>query len=152
MQRVAWGFLRKQVLQCCQKLLEIYKFSDSNAERRSLSIYRLWCRPRPSLNVKLCRWIVARKILISRRASSRKTPEKASAAEHGLGKRLTVLLIQDRSNNFVCLVPRRLSRCERGGRAREEGKGKGCETSGRFCFQDGGMFNGGWLRNFQNEA
>ena len=24
-----------------------------------------------------------------------------------------------------------------GGRAREEGKGKGCETSGRFCFQDG---------------
>ena len=42
-----------------------------------------------------------------------------------------------------CLVPRRLSRCERGGRARDEGKGKGCETSGRFCFQDGGMFNGG---------
>ena len=22
-------------------------------------------------------------------------------------------------------------------------KGKGCETSGRFCFQDDGMFNGG---------
>ena len=41
------------------------------------------------------------KILISRRASSRKTPETASAAEHGLRKRLTVLLlIQGRSNNF----------------------------------------------------
>ena len=42
-----------------------------------------------------------------------------------------------------CPVPRRLSPCERGGRARDEGKGKGCETSGRFCFQDGGVFNGG---------
>ena len=28
-----------------------------------------------------------------------------------------------------CLVPRRLSRCERGGRAREKGKGKGCPWS-----------------------
>ena len=43
-----------------------------------------------------------KKILISRRASSRKTPETASAAEHGLRKRLTVLLlIQGRSNNFA---------------------------------------------------
>lgn len=43
------------------------------------------------------------KILISRRASSRKTPEMASAAEHGLHKRVTVLslLIQGLSNNFV---------------------------------------------------
>ena len=42
-----------------------------------------------------------KKILISRRASSSKTSETASAAEHGLRKRLTVLLlIQGRSNNF----------------------------------------------------
>ena len=41
------------------------------------------------------------KILISRRASFRKTPETASAAEHGLRKHLTVLLlIQSRSNNL----------------------------------------------------
>ena len=33
------------------------------------------------------------KLLISRRASSRKTPETASAAENGLHKRLTVLLL-----------------------------------------------------------
>ena len=32
------------------------------------------------------------KISISRRVSSRKTPETASAAKHGLRKRLTVLL------------------------------------------------------------
>ena len=50
-----------------------------------------------------------------------------------------------------CLVPRRLSRCERGGRAREEVKGKGCEASGRFCFQDGGMFNGGDYAIFKKE-
>ena len=36
-----------------------------------------------------------------------------------------------------------LYRCESGGRAREEGKGKGRETSGRFCSQDGEIFNGG---------
>ena len=43
-----------------------------------------------------------KEIFISRRASSRKTPETASAAEHGLRKRLTVLLlIQGRSNNFL---------------------------------------------------
>ena len=36
-----------------------------------------------------------------------------------------------------------LSRCENGGRAREEGEGTGRETSGRECFQDDGMFNGG---------
>ena len=40
-------------------------------------------------------------ILISRRAFSRKTPETASAAEHGLRERLMVLLlIQGRSNEF----------------------------------------------------
>ena len=44
-----------------------------------------------------------------------------------------------------CLVPRRLSLGH--GRAREEGKAKGRETPGRFCFQDGGD-NGGRLRNF----
>ena len=33
-----------------------------------------------------------KKILISRRVSSRKTPETASAAKHGLRKHLTVLL------------------------------------------------------------
>ena len=33
-------------------------------------------------------------------------------------------------------------------RAKDGGKEKGRETSGRPCFQDGGMFNGGRLRNF----
>ena len=61
MQRAVWGFLGKQVLRCCTETNENYNFSDSNAERRSLSICRRWCRPKPSLNVKLCRWIVARK-------------------------------------------------------------------------------------------
>ena len=43
-----------------------------------------------------------KKILISRRPSSGKTPETASAAEHGLRKRLPVLiLIQGRNNNFL---------------------------------------------------
>lgn len=46
-----------------------------------------------------------------------------------------------------CLVPRRLSLSDIG-RAREEGKAKGRETPGRLCFQDGGEFNGGRLRNF----
>ena len=68
---------------------------------------------------------------------------------HGDNKLLSDFDIMcHRSNNaifkhLVGLVPRRLSRCESSGRAREEGKGKGCETSGRFCFQDGGMFDGG---------
>ena len=43
-----------------------------------------------------------KKILISRRVSFLETPETASAAEHGLRKRLTVLLlIQSRSSNFL---------------------------------------------------
>ena len=36
----------------------------------------------------------------SLRASSHKTPEAAYAAEHGLRQRLSVLLIEGRSNNF----------------------------------------------------
>ena len=54
-----------------------------------------------------------------------------------------VLVSSDKRPYRNCLVPRRLSRCESGGRAREKEKGKGCETSGRFCFQDGRVFNGG---------
>ena len=34
-------------------------------------------------------------------------------------------------------------------RAKDKGKGKRRETSGRFCFQDGGKCNGGRLRNIQ---
>ena len=59
-------------------------------------VCRRWCRPKPT-----CTTNSGKKIFISRQASSRKTPETASAAEHGLRKRLTVLpLIQGRSDNF----------------------------------------------------
>ena len=49
-----------------------------------------------------------------------------------------------------CLVPRCLSH-SLSLRAKGGGKEKGGETSGRSCFQDGGMFNGGRLRIFKNE-
>ena len=59
---MVWGFLGKQVLQRCTETIgKLYWFSDSNAERRSLSNCRRRCPPKPSLNVKFCRWIVARK-------------------------------------------------------------------------------------------
>ena len=60
-QQVVWGFSKSKCCNVAQKLFENYKFSDSNAEHRSLSICRRLCRPKPSLNAKLCRWIVARK-------------------------------------------------------------------------------------------
>ena len=45
-----------------------------------------------------------------------------------------------------CLVPRRLS-FDENVRAKEGGKETTGETFGRSCFQDGGKFNGGRVRN-----
>ena len=71
-----------------------------NAGRRQFSDRRMM----PAQTLLKCKTLQMNsdnKILLSRRASSSKTPETASAAKHGLRKRLTVLLlIQGRSNNF----------------------------------------------------
>ena len=58
------------------------------------------------------------------------------------------IFTMDISSLYTCLVPRRLS-FFRGTRARakDQGKGKRRETSGRSCFQNGGKCNGGRLCN-----
>ena len=44
---------------------------------------------------------------------------------------------------MIWLVPRRLCAEKKNGRVREKGDAKEGETSGRLCFQDGGVLNGG---------
>ena len=46
-----------------------------------------------------------------------------------------IAVLFSRTDYLCCLFPRRLSPCESGRRAREKGKEKGCETSGRFVFK-----------------